>query len=83
MTDKATIEAAIRDNDNNVSKAARALGVARRTLQNRMRAYGLRGTPGRRKRKLSYSKHKRAYAAAGAVAAVALVGGLILRGRNA
>lgn len=76
--EKADIEAAIRDSDGNISKAARKLGVARRTLQNRMRFHGIpKGASGRKKRKITYGRAKRAfakYAPIGATVAVVAVG---------
>jgi hypothetical protein len=68
-----SILAAIRD-EGNITKAAKSLGVSRRTLQNRMRHYSLpEGKRGRRKKKISYRKKHMAYTAAGlAVMGVAL-----------
>ena len=82
MDDQRELVAAIRGTKN-LNEAARRLGVSRRTLQNRMRAYGLaRGRGGRPKRKLSYRKRRSpgwgmvmAAAAAGALAVGALKGG--------
>lgn len=68
------IEAAIRANGGDITKAARSLGAARRTLQNRMRKYGMaRGRSGRKPRKLSF-RRKRSGALATGVAVVAAVG---------
>ena len=80
--DRAAVVEAIRSTKN-LSAAARALGCSRRTLQNRMREYGMaRGKSGRPKRKLAYGRRRRALAVGGAVAAVGLVGALALRGRT-
>lgn len=69
---------AIRDAGNNISKAARKLGVARRTLQARMRFWSIPpGKAGRRKRKITYTKRARAYGTVAVVAAV-VVGGVLL-----
>jgi len=90
VDEKSGILSAIKDAGDNISAAARRLGVARRTLQSRMRAYGIaKGTPGRRKMKISYSKarghfrkHKKAYAV-GALVGVAGVVLLKRRGSSA
>jgi hypothetical protein len=77
--DRAAVVEAIKSTKN-LSAAARALGCSRRTLQNRMREYGLApGRSGRPKRKLSYGRRRRAWAIGGAVAAAGLVGALALR----
>lgn len=78
--DRAAVTNAIRSTKN-LSAAARELGCSRRTLQNRMREYGLaRGKSGRPKRRL-YGKRRKAWAVGGALAAVGVVAGLALRGR--
>jgi transposase-like protein len=82
MDDRKALMAAV-NGTKNLNEAARRLGVSRRTLQNRMRAYGLaRGRGGRPKRKLSYRKKRSpgwgmvmAAAAAGAVAVGVIKGG--------
>jgi transposase-like protein len=84
MSDRSELEQAIRETGGtivngkvrggNLGKVARKLGVARRTIYNRMREYGLAGTRGRPKR--SYSKRTKRYAAV--AAAVVLVGGAAL-----
>lgn len=80
--DRAAVVEAIRSTKN-LGAAARSLGCSRRTLQNRMREYGIApGRSGRPKRKLSYGRRNKAWAVGGAVAAVALVGGLALRSRT-
>jgi regulatory Fis family protein len=80
--EKSTITSAIADAGGNISKAAGKLGVSRRTLQLRMRMYGIsRGKSGRPKYKIHYSKHKKLYTA-GAVAAGVLVGVALLRRRG-
>lgn len=72
-----TVLAAIREAQGNISEAAKILGCSRRTLQNRMRAYGIpEGRSGRRKRSLPY-RRKRAGLGYGA-AALALVGGVLI-----
>lgn len=77
--DRAAVAEAIRSTKN-LSAAARALGCSRRTLQNRMREYGMApGKSGRPKRKLSYGRRRRAWAVGGAIAAVGLAGALALR----
>lgn len=82
MVDRAAIVAAIKDAGNNISRAAEKLGVARRTLQARMRFYGLaRGKSGRRKMKISYSRKRKLYVAGG-LAAAAVVGYAIVKGRG-
>lgn len=69
-----------------ITKAAEYLGLARRTLQDRMRSLGLGeskdranvlgglGRRGRRKKK--FSRHKRAYAAVASITAAAVAVGL-------
>ena len=82
MSDRNEIVAAIRGTKN-LNEAAKRLHISRRTLQNRMRAYGLaRGQGGRPKRKLSYARKRSpgwgmvmAAGAAGAVAVGLLKGG--------
>jgi transposase-like protein len=85
---KTDIEDAIRDAGGNISKAARRLGVARRTLQNRMRFYSIpHGTWGRRKKQIHYRRISKVIGAmreskvvAGTMAAAVLVGGAVLIG---
>lgn len=61
----------------NIGRAARKLGVARRTLQDRMRFYGIpAGKAGRRKKKMSYGRHAKSYAIG--AAAVALAAGAVI-----
>ncbi len=80
--DRAAVVEAIRSTKS-LSAAARALGCSRRTLQLRMREYGLaRGKAGRPKRKLSYGRRGKVWAVGGAVAAAGLVGVLALRKRS-
>ena len=63
----------------NIGKAARELGASRRTLQNRMREYGLPpGKSGRRKRLLPYAKRSRSLEVGIGVGALA---GVIMLGR--
>jgi len=67
----------------NLDAAAKSLGISRRTLQNRMRAYGLaRSKGGRPRRKLAYKRRRApgwgmvmAAAAAGALTVGVLKGG--------
>lgn len=81
--DRAAILAALRDSRGNVSKAASALSTSRRTLQKRMREYGIpEGRSGRPKRRLRYrgvGGRLLAYGAAGA--AVGVAGALLLGGK--
>lgn len=75
--DRGEIEQALKA-EPNITDAAKSLGVARRTLQNRMRSLGMPvGRSGRPTRKLTYSKRRRSYAGWGAAAA-ALVGGVLV-----
>jgi hypothetical protein len=77
-TDRAAVVSALNDYDGNVSRAARALGVARRTLQNRMRKLGLPvGRAGRRPRKLHYRRGARRLASIG-LGAAAVVGAFVV-----
>ena len=79
--ERAAITEAIRGTAN-LDAAARKLGIARKTLYNRMRALGLpRGKAGRPKRRLGRAK-RGAWVAAGAAAAV-LTGVALTRGRTA
>ena len=74
MLEKQAIVDALRDSGGNVSRAARKLDVSRRTLQNRMREYGMPvGKSGRPKKRLSY----RASSMLGTAAAVAGVSVLV------
>ena len=78
--ERAAITEAIRST-RNLGAAARRLGVARKTLYNRMRALGLpRGKAGRPKRKLGRAR-KLGYATV-AVAGVAVVAGIALSRRS-
>lgn len=71
--ERATIVKALRDANDNMDKAAKALGISRRTLQNRMREYQMtRKKAGRPRRKL-YSGKARAWGSV-AVGAAALAG---------
>lgn len=70
--DRPAVLAALRDARWNVGRAARKLGCARRTLQNRMRDYGIpRGRAGRPRRPLHYRK---ASGIGGALVGLAAVG---------
>lgn len=84
--ERSAIVAALERAGGNIGKAARALGASRRTLQNRMREYGMpHGKAGRRHRRLPYAVSaptRRIVTAIGGVAAVAgAVVGVILAGR--
>ena len=80
--EKTGILSAIRDAKGNISRAAERLGIARRTLQSRMRHYSIaKGTPGRRKMKVHYKRHRKLYAV-GAVAAGFVLGGVLLKRRG-
>ncbi len=72
---------AIQEAGNNISKAARALGCSRRTLQNRMRTYRIApGKAGRRKRDLPYDRTTKRVL--GALGAAAVIGAGILGYRH-
>ena len=80
LVGKDAVLAAIRDSGGNITKAAKKLGVARRTLQNRMRFYSIPvGKSGRSKRTISYSRRAKGYAIG---AAAVVVGGIVLLGRK-
>jgi len=81
--ERPAIVAALRSQGGNIGKAARQLGCSRRTLQNRMREFGLpRGRAGRRRRVLPYRSRTAALGVAGA--AVGVLGLIALtRKRNA
>ena len=73
------IERALRETGGKIGRAAKLLGASRRTLQARMRSYGMApGKAGRPRRKLGYRGKRRLYTALGA-AAVAGLGYLALR----
>ncbi len=81
VLERTSILSALRQAHGNIGKAARALGASRRTLQNRMREYGMaRGRSGRPKRRLPYGRH--GARAAQLVGALALVGGALYLGRR-
>lgn len=76
------ILAALRAANGNIGVAARRLGASRRTLQNRMREYGIpRGKSGRRKRALPYGRRSHSLAGIG-LAAAGLATGLVLASRG-
>jgi transposase-like protein len=82
LHDKTAIVQAIHDAGDNISDAAKRLGVARRTLQSRMRFYGIaKGTAGRRKMRISYGKRRKLYTV-GAVAAAVVLGAVVIKGRS-
>lgn len=77
--DRAEIERALVA-EPSITKAAKALGVARRTLQDRMRALGMaRGKAGHPTRPIKYRKRSRGYRASSiGLAAVGLIGGVLV-----
>lgn len=78
--ERSAIVSALRESGGDIGKAARALGASRRTLQNRMREYGMaRGKAGRRKRLLPYRRKHRV--AVGVVGALAAAGALVIGAR--
>lgn len=80
--ERAAIVQAI-SSSSNLDDAARKLGASRRTLQNRMRHYGIpRGKSGRPRRKLKYSKKRKAWSVGVAATAVAMISGAVLLGRG-
>ena len=82
VNEKSGILSAIRDAKGNISRAAERLGIARRTLQARMRHYSIaKGRPGRRRMKVHYKRHRKMYAVAG-VAAGFVLGGYLLKRRG-
>lgn len=79
--DRPTVAAALRDSGDDIGKAAKSLHISRRTLQNRMRLYGMpRGKAGRRFRRLKYSRG--GSAATWIAGAAALVGGVYMFSRR-
>lgn len=75
--DRGEIERALAA-ESSFSAAAKALGINRKTLYDRMRALGMaRGKSGRPTRKITYRKRARRGAGLG-VAAAALVGGILV-----
>ena len=76
MLERDEITRALRDAGGNVSKAAKLLGASRRTLQNRMRSYGLAPGKSGRPKRLLYGKKRKMWVG-GAVAA-AVVGSVLL-----
>lgn len=55
--DRTDVIAALRDAKGNIGKAARSLGMARRTLQSRMREFEIpRGEAGRPKQRFRYRR---------------------------
>jgi hypothetical protein len=86
MSEREDILAAIRDTGStigdreitggSITRAAKKLGVSRRTLQARMRFHKIpMGKAGRRKGKIKYGRRAKTYAA---VATVAVVAGAVL-----
>lgn len=84
MLERDAITRALAETKGNIGKAAKLLGASRRTLQNRMREYGMaRGKSGKPKRRLPYARRRKTWAV-GAVAAAAVAGVvLIKRGQSA
>ena len=73
--ERSTIERALKESDDNIGTAARTLGASRRTLQNRMREYGMpRGRAGRRKRRLPYGGGRVSQGLGAAALAATLLG---------
>lgn len=82
MTERETIEGALTASGGHMDKAARALRVSRRTLQNRMRSLGMtRKKAGRPKRKL-FARHPKSWIAAGATALALGVGVAVAASRG-
>ena len=78
--EKTDIEAAIRDAGGNISHAAKKLGVARRTLQNRMRFYGIpKGRLGKKKMRIRYRRPSRLLAIGTGIAAAAVTAVFVSR----
>lgn len=82
--DRAEVERALQS-EPSITAAAKALGVARRTLQDRMRALGMaRGKAGHPTRAIKYKKRSRRYRGPAVVVGVAaLVGGVLIGSRIA
>ena len=77
---KEAVVEAIRESPN-LAEAAKRLQISRKTLFNRMRAYGIpRGRSGRPKKKITYRRKSRVLAVGAGVVAGALAVGLIVRG---
>lgn len=74
-----TIIEALRAANGNVGRAAHALGVSRRTLQNRMREHGMTRSKGGRP-KVKLARARRAQSAAGALGIAAAIGGALFVG---
>jgi len=83
--ERAKIETALAKHDRNIEETARELGASRRTLQNRMRAYGMApGKSGRPRVPMPYTRTVRATRWArrnkstlGALGALAAVGAAV------
>lgn len=75
-----TIEAGGRIRGGNLSTVAKRLGIARKTLHNRMKKAGLKGTGGRPK--VKFKRRARGYATIATAAAVAVAGGAIILSRQ-
>jgi len=82
MTDKTAIETALRAAGGKMDKAARSLGVSRRTLQNRMRELGMARVKAGRPRHRLYGRRLRSWGTvalgvgvAAGIVAVAVKGG--------
>jgi hypothetical protein len=73
-TGRTEIERTIRD-EGSITRAAAALGASRRTLQNRMRAYGMpRGRAGRPRKRF----RRRSSIARAVAVSTAIVGAVVL-----
>jgi IS30 family transposase len=80
--DRSEIERALRE-EPSITDAARSLGVARRTLQDRMRALGMaRGKAGHPTKAIKYKKRSRSYRGPAVMVGVAALVGGVLIGRH-
>jgi transcriptional regulator of acetoin/glycerol metabolism len=81
--EKAAIVAAINRAGGNIGEAARELNTPRRTLQRRMRRYGLaKGKKGRPAKRIPYGKRKRAYGTAAVLGAAVVAGAIVIAGKR-
>jgi hypothetical protein len=84
IDDRKAIEQALEAEGGDITKAARRLHASRRTMQNRMREYGMpRGVAGRVKQPLPYKRNAARLAQAlGAGLAVLVGGSYLLRAKR-